>query len=250
MSEVDPNAVPGDAPAVAPDPVAPDPVVDVTDPVVASATTVTDGTVTPATTEAATDVPGDAPVSPPAATDVPTAADPSSDSPIVTNAGVLVTNVDPAAANADVAATNVDIGVTPTVPAVEQSAPSNESATDPTADPIVPVVAEAQPDTPPTDNPDVYAQNLAANVAGSPVAPVDPVVQSDDVDPRYALRTEAQLSDLEAASSLLLNAVRALCVAGLTRGQLRDSCVLAIDQLYVERNDAQAAGNADPYPTY
>lgn len=225
----DPSQVPGDAPAVDPA-VAPElqPVDSAGNPIPAPSAPTFDLEPTPVpvinvdlTTGAA--VPGDAPVA-----DVP------ADAPV------------PPAAPTEVVVDGIPTVVVDPVPA---SDPSNVSATDPTADPIVPVVAEAQPDTPPTDNPDVYAQNLAANVAGSPVTQ-SPVVQSDDVDPRYALRTEQQLSDLEAASALLLNAVRALCVAGLTRGQLRDSCVLAIDQLYVERNDAQASGSDDPYPSY
>jgi hypothetical protein len=156
-----------------------------------------------------------------------------------------VPGVDAAATAVDVAETNVDIGVTPLVAPVDQVDPTTVSQTDPSAPPLDSNVSEAQPDTPPTDNPDVYAQNLAANLAGAPAS-----VESADVNPRYALRTEDQLKAVGDASAVLLEAVRGLCVAGLTRAQLLDSCVLAVEQLYVERNDAKAAGHDDPYPVY
>lgn len=217
-------SVPGDAAAVDAAPVAADPVPS--DPVVpdvsADAVTVDSATADPVVVDASAgpvvdenNVPQPFP---------PAQADPLPDDAVPVDVPVDLSN--PTAPVVD----------TVSVSDPEPSPPISESATDPTADPIVPVVAEATPDTPPSLSEDAYAQNLAANLAGAPA----------DSD----IRTEAQLGGIETASAALLEAVRDLAVAGLTRGKIADSCSLAIEQLYVERRDAAVTGADDPYPSF
>lgn len=109
-------------------------------------------------------------------------------------------------------------------------APVNLS--DPQAPVHEPVVVSAPEPSPPSSE-------SSTNPAADPVVPVVSEALPDEVG-----------KDFAKAEKLVLDGCRALLAIGHTRAQLLDACKIVVEKLYVERADALAAGNDDPYPTY